>query len=442
MVTDVVILAAGRGTRMRSSIPKVLHEVAGLPIIDHVARVVTNAIDPINLIVVGSEAIEHHEIDGGSVVIQDPPDGTAGAVKLALPHVTSDNVVIVCGDLPLLEEQHLAALLESDADATFIATTLPPHLLHMPYGRVIIDGERFVKIVEFRDANDLEKQCHIINTGIYKFKTEVLGRFIHQIEKSESTGEYYLTDVLGMIRLAGLSVSVITADAYQPFHGANTMGDLAAAEEIMQNRLRDKFMTLGTKLLDPKSTFMSYDTVIASDVTIEQNVVIGKNVRIGDGAVIKAFSYIEDCEIGECVSVGPFARIRGSSTLEHNSSVGNFIEVKGSTIGAGSKAKHLSYIGDSAIGHNVNIGAGTVICNYDGVRKHRTSIGNDAFIGSNTTLIAPLTIGSRSIVAAGSTIVDDVPDDSLAISRPSQKVIIDGARRVWERKGKKHSGRT
>ncbi|MDR2458838.1 MAG: bifunctional UDP-N-acetylglucosamine diphosphorylase/glucosamine-1-phosphate N-acetyltransferase GlmU [Holosporales bacterium] len=432
-MTDAIIMAAGRGSRMKSATPKVLHKVAGLPIIDHVIRAIST-IPPANVIMVASDAITHHGFENSKIVIQRVQDGTAGAVKLAVSHLESESVVIVCGDLPLLEARHFGKLLVGDADAAIIATELPLHLCHMPYGRVITDSGKFLKIVEYKDATESEKRCSLINTGVYKFKTSLLKEFIHKIEKSDTTGEYHLTDVLGVMRLFEKMVDVVVLSDYKSFHGVNTMSDLAFAEDVVQHRMRSKYMEMGVKMLDLQSTFLSYDTEIANDVVIEPNVVIGTGVKIMSGAIIKSFSYLEDCEIGEGVRVGPFARIRGESRLLRNSIVGNFVEIKGSTIGESVKAKHLTYLGDASIGKRTNVGAGTIICNYDGVNKHTTAIGEDVFVGSNTTLIAPLEIGSGAILAAGSTITEDVALGSLAIARSLQVSIPNGAKKVWAKK--------
>jgi bifunctional UDP-N-acetylglucosamine pyrophosphorylase/glucosamine-1-phosphate N-acetyltransferase len=420
---------------MCSSVPKVLHKVAGLAIVDHVIRSVSS-IAPANVVVVASEAVMTREYCGCEVVLQSAQNGTADAVMRAIPYIRSEEVIIVCGDLPLLTAEHLEELTNSKADIAFIATELPCRLMRMPYGRVITKDGRFVKIVEYADAADSDKKCGVINTGIYKFKTSLLAEMLRKVEKSEATGEYYLTETLGIAQRLGMTISIVENGDYEAFHGVNTMKDLAIAEGIMQNRIRNTFMDLGVRMLNPESTFLSYDTEMESDVTIEQNVVMGTGVKIRGGAIIKAFSYLEDCEIGANTSVGPFARIRGSSRLERGVTVGNFVEVKGTMLGENSKAKHMAYLGDTYVGSNTNIGAGTIVCNYDGVNKHKTNIGANAFVGSNTTLIAPLNIGSGAIIAAGSVITENVENNSLAIARTAQSVMPNGAEKVWAKKGK------
>jgi bifunctional UDP-N-acetylglucosamine pyrophosphorylase/glucosamine-1-phosphate N-acetyltransferase len=251
------------------------------------------------------------------------------------------------------------------------------------------------------------------------------------------TNEFYLTDLLEILLNNNIEISIIKSNTYWPFHGINTMQDLAIAEDIAQNQLRKKFMQNGVKLLAPQSVYFTYDTEIESDVVIEQNVVIGPNVKIKKYAEIKSFSYIEHCEIMENVSVGPFARIRGNTKLLPMSSVGNFVEIKGTTFGKAAKAKHLSYIGDTEVGQNSNIGAGVITCNYDGVKKHKTIIGDNTFVGSNSTLIAPVEIGDDVIVAAGSVIDHNAPRGSLAISRVKQDNIPDKAKQIWQKKGRK-----
>jgi bifunctional UDP-N-acetylglucosamine pyrophosphorylase/glucosamine-1-phosphate N-acetyltransferase len=250
-------------------------------------------------------------------------------------------------------------------------------------------------------------------------------------------GEFYLTDLFEILKNAGNEIDVIQSDDYWSFHGINTMQDLARAEHIMQERLRERFMSAGVKLLDPETTYFAHDTEIASDVVIEPNVVIGTEVKIGQRSRISAFSHLVDCEVAEDVEVGPFARIRGGAKFMSQSSVGNFVEIKGSTLGCGSKAKHLTYIGDTTIGNGTNIGAGTITCNYDGVKKHRTTIGNDVFVGSNSTLIAPVTVADGAIIGAGSVITKDVHKNSLAVARTSQTEVPDLAKKIWKDKGRK-----
>lgn len=438
MAIDFVILSAGLGSRMKSSTPKFFQKIADKPIIRYVIDSCKSISDR-RIIAVTNDALKDHEFFNDiKTVVQESPLGTADAVNSAVSILDSKYTIIMCGDMPLIETRHIESLLSDESDVSFIAMKIPDDLSNMPYGRVITDDlGNFQKIVEFRDATDSEKNCKFANSGIYKIKTDLLKNFITNVQKNEKSGEFYLTDIISILKDNGFKISVINSEEYWPFHGINNMQDLANAEEIVQNNLRDKFMKNGVKLLDPKSVYFSADTFIDNDVVIEQNVVFKRSVKVHQGSTIKAFCYLEDCEIMENSSVGPFARIRGNSKLSQNSDIGNFVEIKGSTIGIGSKVKHLSYIGDATIGIKSNIGAGTITCNYDGVKKHKTHLGDNVFIGSNCSLIAPVSIGNGSIVAAGSVITKNVPENSLAISRIIQETKLDKASDIWNKKGKK-----
>jgi bifunctional UDP-N-acetylglucosamine pyrophosphorylase/glucosamine-1-phosphate N-acetyltransferase len=288
---------------------------------------------------------------------------------------------------------------------------LPKDLTHMQYGRVI-DG----KIVEYRDASPEEKRVNLVNSGVYKFNTKFLRNNIEELRNNNSSGEYYLTDVL-----RNSEAEVFISDDYWAFHGINVPEDLVMAEEIMQDRIRKKMVRNGVRLLDPNTVYFSTKTHIEKDVIVEQNVVFNGKVEVKSGAIIKSFSYIEDCSIEEHAKVGPFARIRGNSNINESSEIGNFVEVKGSIIGRQSKAKHLAYIGDSELGEYVNVGAGAITCNYDGFRKHRTVIGNNVMVGANCSLVAPVNIGAGTIIGAGSTITEDTEEKTLAIARARQQ---------------------
>lgn len=440
MSINFVILSAGLGSRMKSSTPKFFQKIADKPIIRYVIDSCKSISDH-RIIAVTNDALKDHEFFSDiKTAVQKSPLGTADAVKSAIPFLNDDSeyTIIMYSDMPLIETRHIESLISDESDVSFIAMKIPDDLSNMPYGRVITDDlGNFQKIVEFKDATDSEKNCKFANSGIYKIKTDLLKNFITQVKKNEKSEEFYLTDIISILKDNGFKISVINSEEYWPFHGINTMQDLANAEEIVQNNLRDKFMQNGVKLLDPKSVYFSTDTFIDNDVVIEQNVVLKSSVKVHKGSTIKAFSYLEDCEIMENSSVGPFARIRGNAKLSQNSDIGNFVEIKGSTIGIGSKVKHLSYIGDATVGIKSNIGAGTITCNYDGVKKHKTHLGDNVFVGSNCSLIAPVSIGSGSIIAAGSVITKNVPENSLAISRTIQETKFDKAPDIWSKKGKK-----
>lgn len=436
MTVDCVILAAGNGTRMMTTTPKFFQSVAGRPIIRY-AIDACSSVMPAKVISVTSVAHKDNELfTGTDVVVQERPLGTADALKQAIPQLGSEYVIVMYADTPFVERKHLEMLLADTADVAFIAARMPDGLLHTPYGRVITDGCKFRKIVEFKDASGDERTCNLMNAGVYKFKTELLKRHIDNVTKDNESAEFYLTELLEIIKESGVAISVIRSDDYLAFHGINTMSDLTAAEEIMQNRLRESFLQKGVRLVAPASVYFSHDTEIAADVVVEPNVFIGTKVKIRTGVVIKAFSYIEGCEIMEHASVGPFARIRGNSRLESATIVGNFVEIKGSVLGKSTKVKHLSYVGDADIGDGTNIGAGTITCNYDGVRKHKTSIGKYVFVGSNSVFIAPVTVEDEALVAAGSVVDQTVQAGSLAIARPQLVIRAGKAKQIWQKKKK------
>jgi bifunctional UDP-N-acetylglucosamine pyrophosphorylase/glucosamine-1-phosphate N-acetyltransferase len=404
---------------MKSSLPKILHEIAGKPLIRYIIDTCLQ-IKHSNIITVTNDKLkDNNELRDSKVCVQKKPDGTAGAVKSAIPFLTSDYVIILCADTPLVEKHHLEALIEDKNEISFIAMNLPPKYSTMPYGRVLKskDGE-FHKIVEYKNATEDEKQCLLANSGIYKIKTCLINKYIDFIEPDILSKEIYFTNIINILKYQNHSISIIETNEYLPFHGINTMEDLSIAEKIMQNKLKKKFMLSGVKFMDDTSVYLSYDTIIDEDVTIEQNVIIKKNVAIKKGSTVKAFSYLEDCELCENSTVGPFARIRGNTKISEKAEIGNFVEIKASNIGAQTKIKHLAYIGDAMLGTQTNIGAGTITCNYDGIKKHKTQIGDNVMVGANCSLIAPIQIDSGSIIAASSVIDSNIPQNSLAITRP------------------------
>ena len=436
MSIDFVILAAGAGSRMQSTTPKIFHKIAGKPIIRFVIDTCKDAQNA-KTIIVTNKIFENHELfDDVKVCIQKKRLGTADAVISALPFISSEYAVIVCGDMPFLSKKHIEMLQNDRSDIAFLAMNIPENLANMPYGRVILDqkSSNFQEIVEYLDATEVQKKCPLANSGIYKIKTELLKKYLLQITPNKKKQELYLPDVLNIANENGESISVLQSNEYWPFHGINTMQDLSQAEDMFQNQLRQKFMNNGVRFLAPTTVFLSFDTEIASNVLIEQNVVIKTKVKISEHSIIKSFSYIENCTIENGVHVGPFARIRGGSVLLSESDVGNFVELKNSTVGSKTKIKHLSYIGDTTIGTSSNIGAGTITCNYDGVNKHKTTIGDNVLIGSNCSIIAPLTIDSGAIVGASSVVSQSIPKNSLALSRPALNIKIDGALKFFANK--------
>lgn len=430
MSVDFVILAAGNSSRMRSTTPKFFHTIAGKPVIRYIIET-AHECNPKDIIVVTRDELKNNvNFNDITVTIQPNPLGTADAVRYALDALSSEYTIIVCGDMPLISAEHLRNLANNSSENALIAMTLPLELQHMPYGRVVLNNGKFEKIVEYKNASDAEKSIALANTGVYKIKTELLKKYIPLIEKNTVSGEFYLTDIFKFIT----DVEVIQSQDYEAFHGINTMQDLAKAEAFVQSKLRQQFMANGVKLIAPETVYFSHDTIIENDVVIEPNVIIGNNVKIGAGSRIYAFSHIQDCIIAQNVEIGPFARIRGNSRFADGSAIGNFVEVKGSEFGMKTKAKHLTYIGDTTIGEHTNIGAGTITCNYDGVKKHKTTVGDNVFVGSNTTLISPITVNDGAIIGAGSTITEDIPANTLAIARKRQTNYPNGAEKVWNKK--------
>ncbi|MDR1476003.1 MAG: bifunctional UDP-N-acetylglucosamine diphosphorylase/glucosamine-1-phosphate N-acetyltransferase GlmU [Holosporales bacterium] len=431
---DFVILAGGLGTRTHTNCPKMFLEIAGQALIRYIINLCAIFSDRI-ISVVSPQLIGHHLFDGSVQAIQEKPKGTGDAIKSAIPFIDSENIVIMCSDTPLIESKHINALLATDGDVAIIACRIPDDMLDMPYGRIIFDEhQQFVKIVEHSDINYKEKDYPYANCGIYRIKTNILKKYIPYLSQDHLSGEYYITDLLSILNENDVKISVIMSDEYWPFHGINTLNDLALAENIIQKKLRSKFMKNGVKLSDPESVYFSFDSEIGSDVTIEQDVVIKNGVTIRSGSTIKSFCYLENCVIMENAVIGPFARIRDQSVMMENAIIGNFVEIKQSTIGRSAKVKHLSYIGNTYVGYKSNIGAGTITCNYDGVKKHKSVIGDNVMVGSNCSIISPIKIGDEALVAAGSVITEDVPGNTLAIARPKQQNLINKASEILNRK--------
>lgn len=422
-----IILAAGEGTRMKSATPKVLHPVGGLPIIGHVARAAREAGSSTVALVTGPrhQAIRDRisELDGEVIHFeQTVARGTAHAASMArdLFDRAQGYVAVVYGDHPLLRGANFRAVLDR-LDAGWDAAILgfePDD--PSGYGRFITDGERLLSIREHKDATEEERRIGLCNACILAFRAEVFRELIDKVETNNAQGEYYVTDLVGLANAAGKRVTYGVAPEIDVM-GVNDRAQLARAEGLFQQVRRDDFMRAGVTLRDPSSVWFSYDTEIGRDVTIFPNVVFGPGVKIADYAEIRAFCDLEDVVIGEGASIGPFARVRGGTELGPGVHLGNFVEVKKSRIGAGTKAGHLSYLGDAEIGSKTNIGAGTITCNYDGVNKDKTIIGDDVFIGSNASLVAPVTIGDRAYTASGSVITDDVPADAVAFGRARQE---------------------
>lgn len=438
-----VILAAGKGTRMKSALPKVMHEVARLPMVGHVvARALDVGAAPIAMVVApGMDAVVNvgREIAGEvDVAIQKEQHGTAHAVLAAKPVLgeLEGILLVLYGDTPLITTETLQQLIDAINDDNKCAVAV---LGFIPdeagaYGRLVLaeDGT-LEKIVEAKDASEDELAIELCNSGVMAIRGSLAWKLLAQVKNENAKKEYYLTDIVALARAAGHTAVAVEGDADEVL-GVNARGELAQAEAIFQYRARQTFMDAGVTLIDPDSVFFAADTVIAPDVIIEPNVYFGRGVRVESGAHIKAFSHIEGAVIGANSSVGPFARLRPGTALGADVRIGNFVELKAADVARGAKISHLSYVGDASVGEDANIGAGTITCNYDGYLKYKTTIGRGVFVGSNSALVAPVTLGDGSMVAAGSVITEDVAPDALARARGIQTAHADGAKNFRNKK--------
>lgn len=429
--TAAVILAAGKGTRMKSTLPKVMHKVAGLPMIGHCVTQALNAgCAPIALVTApGMEDVaKAARAIGGEIDIATQKEqlGTAHAVLAARAALgeLEGNLLVLYGDTPLITAETITTLLsalEEEKDVAVAVLGFVPEDAGA-YGRLVLgDDGSLERIVEAKDASDEELEIELCNSGVIALRGSVAWELLKQIKNENAKGEYYLTDVVALARAAGYRAVAVEAEAEEVM-GVNSRSELAVAEAIFQYRARQRHMENGVTLIDPDSVFFAADTAIAPDVLIEPNVFFGPGVSIGSGVHIKAFSHIEGAKIEKNAIVGPFARLRPGTALGKDVKVGNFVEIKAAEVGDGAKISHLSYIGDASVGSDANIGAGTITCNYDGFNKHRTVIGREVFVGSNSALVAPLTIGDGAMIAAGSTITEDIAPDALGLARTRQQV--------------------
>jgi len=455
MISDklaVVVLAAGQGTRFKSARPKVLHEVAGKSMFDHVLDAAAT-LAPERIVLVlgpGMEAVaEAARARGGNlhIAIQEQRLGTGDAVASARTALegylgsgkagseAGGDILVAFGDTPLLTAETLQAMATArrapGAPELLCVAFRPDDPAH--YGRVVRGSDGTLeKIVEYADASAAEREIGLCNGGMLLGDGAVLMSLVAQLGNDNAKGEYYLTDVFALARAAGHRTGIAEADPDEVM-GVNSRAELAVAEALMQMRLRARIMAEGTTLVDPTTVWLSADTVLGRDVTIQPNVYFGPGVVVGDGVDIRAFSHLEGATVAAGAVVGPFARLRPGAVLGTGARVGNFVEVKNATLGAGAKANHLAYLGDAEVGAAANIGAGTITCNYDGLAKHRTEIGDGVFVGSNTALVAPVTVGAGAIIGAGSTITRDVPAGAVSTARGAQKDRKGGAARLRDR---------
>jgi bifunctional UDP-N-acetylglucosamine pyrophosphorylase/glucosamine-1-phosphate N-acetyltransferase len=422
-----VILAAGKGTRMKSARHKVMHPIAGKPMLAHLLDELSQ-LGPARSIVVlgvGREDVEPLVRNrGGEIAVQDEQLGTGHAVLQAKDIIEEfQGDVIACfGDVPMVQAATVAAMLhrlhEDDAPVSVALGFRPED--PAAYGRIIADSDgRIEKLVEHKDANESERAVTLCNAGVYAASAADMIGLLEQVTNDNAQGEYYLPDIVMVAQSQGRRSAVIETPAWE-VAGINSRAELAAVEAQWQDRRRAQAMAEGVSLIDPHSVWFSHDTALGRDITIEPHVRIGPGVTIADGATIHGFSHIEGATIGEDASVGPFARLRPGAILEKGSKIGNFVEMKKAVLGEGAKASHLTYLGDAKIGAGANIGAGTITCNYDGYFKYQTEIGAGAFIGSNSALVAPVKIGAGAIVGAGSVVSQDVEADALALGRGEQ----------------------
>ncbi len=425
----VVVLAAGRGTRMKSDLPKAMHTVVGRPMVNHVIAA-AEAIGPERVVVVTGPGDEKtaEAVRPASVVVQQEPRGTADAVKAArraLQGLADDgDVVVLFGDAPTLQASAIHDLVAVRRNSRAIASVLGVHVTSANrYGRLVVGADGSLeKIVEFDDASEVERAATLCNSGMMSFEAGRLFELLDEVSNDNNKGEFYLSDVVAIARRQGLATAVLETTDPDDTVGADDRVDLARFEAVMQRRLRHAAMVAGCSMVAPETVWLSWDTVIGRDVVIEPGVVIRPGVTIGNDAIIRSFSHLEDCHVGDGAVIGPFARLRPGTRLGTDTRIGNFVEIKASTLEPGVKANHLAYVGDAEVGAGTNLGAGVVICNYDGVSKHPTRIGKGAFIGSNASLVAPLAIGDGTMVGAGSTITRDVGDDAMALERAPQTV--------------------
>jgi bifunctional UDP-N-acetylglucosamine pyrophosphorylase/glucosamine-1-phosphate N-acetyltransferase len=440
----VIILAAGQGTRMRSDTHKVLHPIANRPLLLHLLDRVDALGAERKVVVLGKGREQVEAALAGrdvTIAIQAEQKGTGHAVQQAADALAGYDgpVIILYGDTPFVETGTLRRMLDrldgEEGPGIVVLASSPDDPLK--YGRIILGaGDHIAKMVEFKDATEEERSVRLCNSGMMAVRSKDLFRWLTQVGNDNAAGEYYLPDIVNIAAAEGREAVVIEGDPYEAA-GVNSRAELAHLELEWQRRRREQALDEGATLIDPESVWFAYDTKLGRDVTVEPHVVFGPGVEIADGAVIHAFSHIEGARIGASASIGPFARIRPGTQLAANTKVGNFVELKKAEVAAGAKINHLSYVGDASVGAKANIGAGTITCNYDGFRKYGTVIGEGAFIGSNTALVAPVTVGDGAIVGAGSVITRDVDADSLAVERSDQKGIAGWARRFRERMTRK-----
>ncbi|HWH22981.1 MAG TPA: bifunctional UDP-N-acetylglucosamine diphosphorylase/glucosamine-1-phosphate N-acetyltransferase GlmU [Allosphingosinicella sp.] len=444
-----IILAAGKGTRMKSDVHKVLHPIAGRAMLDHLMGVVDGLAPAHKVVVVGSgrEQVQHLvDARSGEIVVQEQQLGTAHAVQQAEQKLGDFNgdILILYGDTPLVEAETMSRMLDrlngEDEPRIVVVGFRPKN--PGAYGRILAAPDGTIeKMVEFKDATAEERAVDLCNSGMMAVGAQDLFRLLRRVGNDNAAGEYYLPDIVMLAREEGARSVVVEAEPWE-MAGVNSRAELALVEAEWQRQRRLKAMADGVTLVAPDTVWFAHDTVVGRDTVIEPNVVFGPGVVIGERVCIHSFSHIEGAKVANGAEIGPYARLRPGAELEEKAKVGNFVEVKKARLGKGAKANHLSYIGDADVGANANIGAGTITCNYDGFFKYQTNIGEGAFIGSNSALVAPVSIGAGAIVGAGSVITKDVPADAVALGRGQQVEKPERAARFRElMSAKKNSGK-
>ncbi|MCR8547044.1 bifunctional UDP-N-acetylglucosamine diphosphorylase/glucosamine-1-phosphate N-acetyltransferase GlmU [Salipiger sp. P9] len=425
MSIALIILAAGKGTRMESDLPKVLHRIAHAPMLWHAMRA-GQALEPARTVVVAGHEAEAvaaaaQEYDPEArVVIQAEQLGTAHAVAQAAPELEGfeGDAIVLYGDTPFISQDTLEAMARARASHDVVVLGFDAADPGR-YGRLVTEGDALLRIVEYKDASPEERDITLCNSGVVAADAQTLLTLISEVGNDNAAGEYYLPDIVALARARGLTAGVVHCAEAETL-GVNSRAELAAAEAAFQAATRARLLADGVTLHAPETVYLAWDTVIGRDAEIEPNVIFGPGVTIETGARIRAFSHLEGCHVSRGAIVGPFARLRPGAELAEDTHVGNFVEIKNAYLGEGAKANHLTYLGDAEIGEGTNIGAGTITCNYDGVFKHRTTIGRNAFIGSDTMLVAPVTVGDGAMTGSGSVITSDVAPGALALGRAKQ----------------------
>ncbi|WP_171128123.1 MULTISPECIES: bifunctional UDP-N-acetylglucosamine diphosphorylase/glucosamine-1-phosphate N-acetyltransferase GlmU [unclassified Ruegeria] len=438
MSIALVILAAGKGTRMNSDLPKVLHPIAQTPMLVHAMRA-GGALNPEHTVIVtghGAELVAkaaRAEDETATIVVQDEQLGTAHAVAQARDALQGfeGDVIVLFGDTPFINPETLQRMVEARQSHDLVMLGFDIAEIQPRYGRLIMEGNRLVQIVEYKDATEEQRAIRFTNSGLMACDTKLMFELINQVSNENASGEYYLTELPALANARGLSCTAIKCDEAETL-GVDSRVDLAEADGVFQTRARTELMQLGVTLMAPETVYLSADTVIGRDTVIEPNVVFGPGVTVESGATIRAFSHLEGCHVSRGATIGPYARLRPGAELAENTRVGNFVEIKNAEIAEGAKVNHLSYIGDATVGAGSNIGAGTITCNYDGVMKHKTTIGENVFVGSNTMLVAPVTVGDGAMTATGTVVTRDVEPDALAVARARQENKPGYARKLFD----------